>query len=213
MIKCATIKKKLVKSKNKAHSIKINKPQLKRPLDFDYYIKQLLTEFSEKTSIHENYIKTQQTTIQNLISINDSKNIATFLLEKFTNSRFKAFNLAIKKFSNVISAYLIGEINIESLKDYKDNIPNHADEHWYQEFSDFRYGLINGLISKDKEKSFSECIDILVEAQASKEVDMENEGYFKYLEQCIKLYKMYIIDLLQITWPEKGNTVKLLFGE
>lgn len=196
----------------KPKSVGIQKAKVKEPFSFDTCLKNLQKTFSEEHGCHEDFLVEQEATMKKLIATLENKVVAQYLLTKFKNSRFKTFKMAIRTFVNMIEGYFEGNVTIESIAQYQDNIPSSAGEHWYEEFNDFRINFINGIRNKSREQSFSKCIQILVEAETSKDVDTENDGYVKFLEHNMKLNKTYTIDLMEMCWPEKGGTLKLLFG-
>lgn len=191
---------------------RLRKPTVKPALDFNYCLNLVKTECDFTKTIPEDFISDQEKTMKGLIGLIENKVLGPYLLDKFVNSRFKGFNMATRTFRNMIEGYFEGNVDIEAIKAYQDTIPNSAGEHWYEEFNDFRYNFIDGLRNSEREGNFAKCIQILVEAETAKEVDVETNGYEKFLEHNIKLNRAYIIDLMQIVWPEQGGPLKLLFG-
>lgn len=190
----------------------VQKAKVKEPFNFDSCLKKLQKPFSEEFGCHEDFIVEQESTMKKLISTLENKVVGKYILEKFKNSRFKSFKMATRTFVNMIEGYFEGSVDIKDITSYQEGLPNSAGEHWYEEFNDFRINFINGIRNKDREKSFAKCIQILVEAETAKDVDTENDGYVKFLENNMKLNKTYTIDLMEMNWPEKGGTLKLLFG-
>lgn len=197
----------------KPKSVGIQKAKVKEPFSFDTCLKNLQKTFSEEHGCHEDFLAEQEATMKKLIATLKNKVVAQYLLTKFKNSRFKSFKMAIRTFVNMIEGYFEGNVTIDSIAQYQDNIPIYAAEHWYEEFNDFRINFINGLRNKNREQSFFKCIQILVEAETSKYIeDTKNDGFVKFLEHNMKLNKTYIIDLMEMCWPKRGGTLKLLFG-
>lgn len=190
----------------------VKKPKVKPKYDFDFCLKELQKNFDASEEVHEDYISGQQKTMKGLLQLLENKQVGTYLLNKFKNSRFKSYKMAIRTFSNMIDGYFDGSVEMSNISAYQDTIPTTAGEHWYEEFNDFRINFINGLRNINRENSFAKCIEILSEAETHPYSDNENYPYDKWLSENMKVNKKYIIDLMEMVWPDKGGTLKLLFG-
>jgi hypothetical protein len=192
--------------------VSVKKPKVKPKLDFDYCLKQLQSNLKEADQIHEDYIDNQKKILKGLIQLLDNKQVAPYLLNKFKNSRFKSYKMAMRTFTNLIDGYFDGSVDMSGLISYQDIIPSTAAEHWYEEFNDFRYEFIRGIRNDNREASFYKCVEILAEAETNPYSDESGMDYIKWLDENIKINKKYVIDLMELVWPDKGGTLKLLFG-
>lgn len=191
----------------------LKKPKVKADFNFDICLKELQKPFSEEVTLHEQYLISQERTVKRLISMLDNNVVAPYILNRFKQSNFKTFKTATNTFVNLIEGYFSGTVEIEGLNAYADQIPQSAGEYWYDIFNHFRCVFISGLKNSERERNFQQCITILVEAETEKELKpLDPSNMTNFLEYNIKLNKRYIIDLMELVWPDKGGTLKLLFG-
>ena len=184
----------------------------KEELSFDLCLKQLQKPIPQGYGDTEDYLIDQELITKRLILNIDTKVLGKYILNKFKESKFKSFQLSSRTFVNMIEGYFEGTVDIEDIKVYQGSIPHSSEELWYEYFNNFRYEFINGIRAFHRELAFIRCIQILVESENRVVEEDPNIGTFKTMENCINLNKLYIIDLMQLVWPEQAAPLKLLFG-
>lgn len=144
-------------------------------------------------------------TVAQLTLMAERKELIQYLIKETRNSRFTAYNMAMRNFHSAMSRYAEGLYKKSDLETYRDNLVDDLYDRNYHYFYKFRNYLINSIISGEAEY-LAECIFILC---YSGEGEDKLDSYNNYKNRV----KSQIINLSQLIWPNEAKALTIILGE
>jgi len=156
--------------------------------------------------------KKYETCIERLINTLDSKTAALIMLDLLNNSKYKAYNLALKNFNVVINDFLaFRDINI--LEEYKKSLleERFSSRKTYAWFCEIRLYIIELLIGQkpycfDLPDRFDDQIGFLT---AIDRFDTPEEFTKTYQTTTLN----FICKAAEKVWPEQSKGLSILYGK
>lgn len=143
--------------------------------------------------------------VEQLTLMAERKELIQYLIKETRNSRFTAYNMAMRNFHSAMSRYAEGLYKKSDLETYRDNlVDDHSDSN-YHDFYKFRVYLINSIIN-EKVEDLAQCTFILCYGTHGKD---EDDAYNNYKNQV----KSQVINLSQLVWPNETKALTVMLGE